>query len=204
MIRILTTADRAANPGLFDQMFRARAAVFHDRLGWDVTVRDGWEIDHYDENEEPVYLVLMEEQKRLIGSLRLLPTTGPTMLCNEFADFFDEPVDVTSPSVWECTRFCVHPASHGDGAEKRRSVSAALLIGLCDLGLSSGVEQIVGLYENRMTKIYARIGWSPVPIAAARRSDLTVGVWDVSGEARRRMKDRLARQERPAAPGLAA
>lgn len=204
MIRILTTADRPVSPGLFDQMFRARAAVFHDRLGWDVTVRDGWEIDHYDENEEPIYLVLSEETDRLAGSLRLLPTTGPTMLCNEFADFFDEPVDVTSPSVWECTRFCIHPASHANRAERPRNVSAALLIGLCELGLASGVEQIVGLYENRMTRIYARIGWSPAPLAVARRGGLTVGIWDVSEEALWRMKDRFARQEGAAVSRIAA
>ena len=38
MIITLTNADRVEQPALFDQMFQSRAAVFHDRLGWDATV----------------------------------------------------------------------------------------------------------------------------------------------------------------------
>ncbi len=88
MIKILTKADRNACPALFDVMYRARARHFHDRLGWTVKVRDGWEIDRYDEVEDPVYLMALDQAGRATGSLRILPTTGATMLKAEFADLF--------------------------------------------------------------------------------------------------------------------
>lgn len=106
MIITLTNSDRAEGPALFDQMFQSRAAVFHDRLVWDVTVENGREMDWYDRQAEPVYLLAVDDEQRVLGSLLLLATTGPTMLQSEFRHFFDDDVNVTAPTIWECTRFC--------------------------------------------------------------------------------------------------
>ncbi|MHC2484652.1 acyl-homoserine-lactone synthase [Rhizobium leguminosarum] len=185
MIELLDSAERDLRPEIFEEMFRARAAVFRDRLGWDVCVRNGMEIDRYDEEEDPIYLVSLNDAGRLTGSLRLLPTTGETMLGNEFASFFDEPVNICSPIVWECTRFCVHPQRTGEESSGGQQVSSELLIGLCQLALASGIEHIVGLYDYGMTRVYRRIGWCPVPFATSRPQvgKLVVGIWNVSHEA---------------------
>jgi N-acyl-L-homoserine lactone synthetase len=192
MIISLTNAERRSHAEVFREMFRARAAVFHDRLNWNVRLRDGEEVDHYDDDEDPVYLVSLDSLGRPTGSLRLLPTTGETMLCNEFASFFDEPVDVRDPLTWECTRFCVHPQSGRFERDLTQRVSSELLIGLCELALSSGIERIVGLYDRAMTRVYRRIGWSPEPLAFARPEvgKLMVGIWQVSNAAVEEMQSR--------------
>ncbi len=192
MIRLLSPADKCEFESLFTEMFRARAAVFHDRLGWTVDVRNGLEIDQYDETDDPLYLITTDAAGRATASLRLLPTTGETMLRNEFAGFFSEPVDITSPLIWECTRFCVHPRGT-TSPEAHRTASANLLTGLCDLSLRSGVKHIVGLYDARMTRVYSRIGWSPAQLAVSRPEfgNLIVGVWDVSQDAIEQMKRRM-------------
>jgi acyl homoserine lactone synthase len=197
MVRTLVRADHSRESELFDQMYRARAAVFHDRLRWNVRVRDGWEIDRYDEAEDPVYLVTVGPNGRLTGSLRLLPTTGATMLHDEFVGFFNEPVDVESPTTWECTRFCVHPAESEDERHTLRSVSSELMMGVCELGLSCGIEHVVGVYDSRMSRIYARIGYSPSPLAVSRPElgKLIVGIWDVSESALENMRLRAGLRE---------
>jgi N-acyl-L-homoserine lactone synthetase len=211
MIKILTSADRHHEPELFDHMFRARAAIFHDRLKWKVSLREGREIDDYDEKAEPVYLVSTDRSGRPTGSLRLLPTTGPTMLHNEFASLFDEPVTFQSPTAWECTRFCVHPAGGLEPQAARsvsqatRSVSSELLKGLCKLCLGAGIEHIVGLYDARMVRVYAGLGWTPTPVARShpRHGDLIVGIWDASDHALESLTRRAtARSGRPS-PGTA-
>lgn len=182
MIKIVTQTNLADLSPALREMFRARAQIFRDRLGWDVRVNEaGLEIDRYDLHEEPIYL-LAYDGELVTGSLRLLPTTGETMLRNEFAAMFDEPVDFMSATAWECTRFCVHPRAVGASASAFQSTSSELLKGLCDLALRSGIEQIVGLYDNRMTRIYRRIGWSPAPLASTEigGQQLIVGIWDVS------------------------
>ena len=60
MIEILTRADEPRVPAWFDQMFRGRAKVFHERLRWRVVVRDGREMDRYDEHERTIYLMAID------------------------------------------------------------------------------------------------------------------------------------------------
>ena len=193
MIINLSQDDRIEHPALFDQMFQSRAAVFQDRLGWDVVVKDGHEIDRYDEEADPVYLLDVDENQQVRGSLRLLATTGPTMLQSEFKHFFDDDVDVAAPTIWECTRFCVPPVL-GRAEQDVGTVSAELLIGLCELCLASGIEFVVGVYDTAMTRIYARIGWSPEVLARARPEigNISAGIWEATPAALSTMRQRLA------------
>jgi len=200
MLRILTKDMLETDRRAFDEMFRARAAVFRDRLGWQVDVRDQWERDRYDEAEDPVYLVTQRPSGTLTGSLRLLPTTGATMLKSEFRHFFDQPIDVDSPTTWECTRFCVHPlAGH---MEQSRTVATELLSGLCDLALDTGIESIVGVYDGAMVGVYRRIGWRPTPLARSlpEIGKLYVGLWDVTADNCRALRANLSRLLERASP----
>ncbi|AHF88044.1 acyl-homoserine-lactone synthase (plasmid) [Rhizobium leguminosarum bv. trifolii WSM1689] len=193
MLRILTKDMLETDQPAFDEMFRARAAVFRDRLGWQVDVRDRWERDRYDEAEDPVYLVTQRPSGTLTGSLRLLPTAGATMLKSEFRHFFNQPIDVDSPTTWECTRFCVHPfAGH---MEQSRAVATELLSGLCDLALETGIESIVGVYDGAMVGVYRRIGWRPTPLARSlpEMGKLYVGLWDVTADTSRTLRTNLSR-----------
>lgn len=192
MIKILTNGNREDSAELFDQMFKSRALVFHERLRWKVTVKDGWETDRYDD-EDPVYLASLDESGQHQGSLRLLPTTGPTMLQNEFADFFTESVDVSAPTIWECTRFCIPPQLRKDSRKATSETSAELLIGLCELCLLSGIEFVVGVYDASMPRIYRRIGWNPELLARSRPEigNISVGLWEATSSALGAMKQRL-------------
>src|SRR5438552_15584925 len=101
--------------GLLDEMFRLRARVFRTRLGWDVQVTDGKERDKYDD-EAPVYLVYADDDGRHVkGSLRLLPTTGPTVLTDIFWVTLPDAVDLSAPTIWEYTRFCLDDTSLCNG-----------------------------------------------------------------------------------------
>jgi hypothetical protein len=84
MIFTIESVDQYKYPELIDEMFRMRAEVFSGRLGWDVSVENGREIDRFDA-EDPLYLLSLNEQSgQLRGAVRLLPTTGPNMLRDVF------------------------------------------------------------------------------------------------------------------------
>ncbi|WP_420801327.1 acyl-homoserine-lactone synthase [Pinisolibacter aquiterrae] len=57
---------RAAD--LLDQMFRLRARVFAGRLGWDVAVEEGREVDGHDD-VGPTYVLAMDARGTAIGSV---------------------------------------------------------------------------------------------------------------------------------------
>lgn len=171
-------------------MHRARAIVFKERLNWHVQVHQELELDNYDRYEHPIYVVALNQMQRPVASLRLLPTVGPTMLTREFADVFDEPLDVKSPCIWECTRFCIHPARRSTG----RDVASELLFGLYEFCRWCGIEHVLGVCDRRMLRIYSRIGWSPESLATAKfgQSDVILGAWDVTPEATIKLRTRMA------------
>lgn len=144
MIFAIEGVDRHAYPELFDQMFRMRAAVFADRLGWDVTVVDGKEVDRFDD-EDPLYLLCVDELTHdLKGAVRLLPTTGPNMLRDVFSVLVPDG-SVESPLIWESSRFAINPtlSSGPDRLDVNRVVNTTtveLLCGLVEAAQLAGVE----------------------------------------------------------------
>lgn len=194
MIRAVQGDDRGQCPALIDEMFRGRAAVFRDKLHWDVQVQDGWEVDRYD-GLNPLYLISVDADGHVRGSLRLMPTTGPTLLGEVFAHEFDEPVDIRSATIWEGTRFCVHPHRNGSVLTSTgvNLVTSELFMAMCEVGLAAGLTQIIGVYDPRLIRIYRRIGWSPEQLAMSTRyrtSPIYVGLWDISETALATMRDR--------------
>ena len=80
MIRFLYADELRAYPALRATMFRDRAEQFRRRLNWSVTVdEDGLETDEYDALN-PLYIIWETPQGLHGGSMRVLPTTGRTMV----------------------------------------------------------------------------------------------------------------------------
>lgn len=167
MIRYLYAADCEAHPNLIDQMFQHRAAQFRDRLCWEVEVDSmGWETDEYD-RANPIYVIAETADGGHAGSMRFLPTTGPTMLEEHFAHLTDG-VSIRSPFIWECTRFCLAP-------DAPRNTAALLLAGAAELGRGMGLSHALGVFDCRMPRVYKRLGWEPDVMGTA--DDISAGIW---------------------------
>lgn len=182
--------DVGEHAGLLNQMFRARKRLFADRLMWDVKVdEDGREIDDYDV-QKPLYLISTDDQGQHAGSLRLLPTTGNTMLRDVFASVFDDTI-IESPLIWECTRFCIESNKSDRLSAGLHRATTALLLGICETGLRAGISQIVGVFDRRMIPIYRRGGWSPEVVgeSGTGREAVYLGVWDVTDENAQAIRD---------------
>lgn len=169
MIHILDSTALARRPTLRDSMYHDRTAQFVIRNGWDISVDgQGREIDQYDPLN-PIYVICAEGNRHL-GSLRLLPTTGRTMLAEIFPDL--APADLDRPGWVETTRFCIAPGAP-------RHVSAALFMATFELGLARGWVGTFGVYDKRMERVYARIG-TPGTLIAQKgegRAAICVGEW---------------------------
>lgn len=207
MIMTIEGVDRDRQPALIDAMFRMRAAVFADRLEWDVTVTDGWEIDRFDA-EDPLYLLAVDERAgALQGAVRLLPTTGPNMLRNVFLDLVPGGAP-ESPLIWESSRFAVNPAAFDaiDRAEANHIVNRTtveLLCGIVEVCQRAGIEHIVSVFDARMARIFRSIDCVFEIIGTPTRIGKTMtyaAVFDMSDE----MRKRLGEASKLHAPVLAA
>lgn len=148
-----------------DMMFRGRRRVFVDRLKWPLTVDPrGREIDAFD-SLDPLYMLAMAANGALVGSMRLMPTTGPTLLNGPFCEAFDEPVDIRSAAIWDVTRFCVHPEAREVTPTGMNRTTAELCQGLAEVALRVGLSHLIAIYDDRMMRVYMRIGWWPERLA---------------------------------------
>ena len=83
-----------------------RAKVFRDRMGWEVPVLAGMEIDGYDALE-PHYMVIRNDENNVCGCWRMLPTDGPYMLKDTFSELLHGTKAPENARVWELSRFAI-------------------------------------------------------------------------------------------------
>jgi len=184
MLRYVYGDDLERFPTLARSMFEDRAKQFHDRLQWEVTVQpDGTERDEYDALN-PLYVIWEQPDGRHGGSMRFLPTTGDTMINDHFLSLTDG-VEIRSPFIWECTRFCLAP-------DTLPRVSAALMLGGMELGRAFQLSHAVGVFDARMVRIYRRLGWEPTILGTngKGRDAISVGLWECAPGVRNRLQKR--------------
>lgn len=192
MIRLIEGRDRDRHPYEMEQMFRLRKRVFADRLGWDVTCKGDWEIDKYDALD-PLYVLAMDEtEEQVIGSLRLLPTTGPNMLADTFYELLPDGMKVKSSTVWESSRYCVDTELAAQWSEKGlHKATAELLLALCEIGIDVGLTHIVTVIDLRMERILRRMRCFGDRIGMPKRYGAVTalaGLWDTSEEMLSRLR----------------
>jgi acyl homoserine lactone synthase len=191
MILIVEQHNAHEHADLLNDMFRLRARVFGDRLKWNVQVVDGMERDKYDD-EDPVYVISTDDHgKKVIGSLRLLPTTGPTLVADVFEDTLPEAAQLTSPFIWECTRVCVDEEYLG--RDQATFASGVLFAALGEVALAAGIQSIVGNFDARMLRLYRRVGCAVEVLGSTDRYGPTVflGSFPVSEPILHRIMARL-------------
>ena len=193
MIRIVTKDNAERHLGSLHQMHRIRKAVFKDRLGWDVNVSGGLEIDEYDALG-PSYLLSIDRSGTLNGCVRLLPTTGPNMLRDIFPSFVTKAALPCGERVWEASRFAV--SRNSTAAEPGISQTTYdLLTGVLKFGLSNGISMIACVVDVRMERILKRAGWQLERLGPAQRIGNTIamaGQLEVSAQILRKLEARVA------------
>lgn len=140
------------------EMHRLRHRIFRERLEWDVSAHGGYEVDSFDALA-PHYLLLRAQCGRLDGCVRLLPTTGPTMLRDSFAMLLKDGQALQDPRIWESSRFAldVPPSAPKEGGVALGTYE--LFAGMIEFGLSRDLHSIVTVTDLRIERILRRAGW---------------------------------------------
>ncbi|MGY8706068.1 acyl-homoserine-lactone synthase [Bradyrhizobium sp. 18BD] len=159
MIQLITPSSYGEFSETLVEMHRLRHRVFKLRMAWEVQTSGDMEIDDFDALH-PDYLIQVGEDGQVQGSVRLLPTLGPTMLRDTFPALLEgEPAPAT-PLVWESSRFAIDVATDapkGDHGITRATYE--LFAGMVEFGLSRQLTDIVTVTDVRMERILRRAGW---------------------------------------------
>lgn len=162
MIITIDSLNRQKFANVLNDMYRLRARVFQDRLGWEVDVRDGMEIDDFD-NLDPTHIVSIDDDGDVVGCMRLLQTTGPHMLADVFYNLLDGEPPLRSAQIWEATRFCVDTVKLS-GGKTRNSISyvtSEVMIGAFEYAKNAGVLDAVAVIDPVMNRVLKRSGNAP-------------------------------------------
>ena len=162
MIYVIDSLNKQDYQPMLDEMYRLRKRVFHDRLGWDVEITDGMEIDIFD-RLDPSYIVSVDSEGQVVGCVRQLQTTGPHMLSDVFSSILDGEPPLRSSRVWEATRFCVDTQrlSGGRGRNTISYVTSEIMIAAIELAISAGVTDAIAVVDPVMNRVLHRSGNGP-------------------------------------------
>lgn len=156
MIKLVAGSHRADFPREIAQMHEIRKRTFHDRLHWRVTTLRDWDIDEFDALN-PLYLLSVDDNNNVRGSLRLLPTTGPNMLADVFPELLDDGMRIESATVWESSRFSVEQEAASERSDNLLNrTTGELLTGIVEVGLLAGLTEVVSIYDAMFARILRR------------------------------------------------
>jgi len=164
------------NLPLLIQLFSLRRRVFQQRLDWQVAVTGEFEIDIYDALN-PIYLVLVSDGAEVLGGVRFLPTTGPTMLSETFRTLLGGHEPPRSDSVIESSRFCVDTERLGALTDKGLShATYVLFAGMIEWAKAMGQKAIVTVTDVRMERLLRRAGWPLERLGNSQKIGTTTAV----------------------------
>lgn len=137
------------------EMHTLRAKVFRGRLGWEVPVLSGMEIDGYDALE-PRYMLMREAGGMLRGCWRLLPTEGPYMLKDSFPQLLEGRDPPSDPLVWELSRFALE--TDGAGSYGFSEMTMESIEAIIRHGYENGLARYVTVTTTAIERLLRRAG----------------------------------------------
>lgn len=105
-----------------------RHEVFVELLQWDLNTPEGIEQDQFD-RQDTVYVIARDDEGRINGCARLLPTTKPYLLGEVFPELLNGLAPPSSPEIWELSRFAAVDVSD-ISASPRGQLSSPVAIAL--------------------------------------------------------------------------
>jgi len=142
--------------GALVSQFQLRYRMLVEAQYWEVGRFQGMEYDQYD-TPAATYLVWMDSQGTVRGSVRTVPTDRPYMLKDLWPDMVEKGTLPCSLSVWEATRFCVDrtlPES------LRQQVKQELVCAFLEFGLKNDIREMIGVMPPKLWQsVFITAGW---------------------------------------------
>ena len=146
---------------IIPSIYRLRHQGFKLRQTYDVPSYKDMEYDAYD-TPATTYLAWRDTHNIVRGCTRLFSTVRPYMIEELWPQAIHEVKLPKSPSVWECSRFCIDKFQP---VETRRRIHGELLCAFHEYGLQENIDWMIGVMTPRIWKaVFIRVGWPIEPL----------------------------------------
>lgn len=167
-------------------LFRYRHDVFVDQLGWDLDIENKHlqhkhEVDQYDV-EDTVYVYSTNENEKVTGCARLLPTTYPYLLEEIFPELLDGVNAPKSTDVWELSRFASMDIGNEEGEKDNQATSKYsldLLNNTIDVAREQGAKHLISVSPVAIERMMKKEGVCVKRLGSAKRygNHLLLACW---------------------------
>jgi len=154
-IRIATRREFSSND--LGEMHLLRAKIFKEKMGWEVPIISGMEIDGYDAMD-PYYMMIREYDGLLRGCWRALPTLGPYMLKDTFPKLLYGQAAPEDSKTWELSRFAIE--ADGPQGFGFSGLSLDALRAIVTFGDKMGIEHYVTVTTSSIERMMHRAGFA--------------------------------------------
>lgn len=159
-LHVICDANRHLYEDVLDDYFRIRYEIYVEERGWAELARpDGREIDQFD-RPDTIYLMAIEG-RRVVGSHRLVPTAGPTLMSDLFPQLALRPI-IRRPDAYELSRVFVVRDRRGGQVEPK--VESIIMAGTMEFALIEGLRQFTIVMETWWLPRFMAMGWNPRPL----------------------------------------
>jgi len=160
-MQLVTGSEKGLPEGFHTKVSRYRHAVFVERLGWDLPVQNGLELDQFD-RPDTVYVAAQDDEGNVVGCARLLPTTKPYLLGEVFPELLNGLEPPCSEDVWELSRFAAvdlkRPAKPGNG-QFSSTITARLLKESIACAAARGAKRLITVSPIGVERLIHRLGY---------------------------------------------
>ena len=139
------------------EMHRLRAKIFKERMGWELPILSGMEIDGYDALD-PYYMMIRDPAQELKGCWRALPTDGPYMLKDTFPELLYGQAAPEDSRIWELSRFAIE--ADGPQGFGFSGISLDALREIVTFGDKMGIEHYVTVTTASIERMMRRAGFA--------------------------------------------
>lgn len=149
MIALLPGESRARFPRITDEMYELRLDATRARLDRPLGAINRLTVVDYFDSLDPLYVLALDDAGRILGAIRLLPTTGVTMLNDAFAATLPERGRIESPLIWEASRLTLDAS--GNSPAQVRSIDRAvgeLGCALNEIAQAAGLTHLIGVFDR--------------------------------------------------------
>lgn len=147
--------------GLLSQVAQYRHRVFIELLGWPLETPNGIELDQFD-RPDTIYVIAQDDDNRVVGCARLLPTTTPYLLGELFPQLLNGLEPPCSPEVWEISRFAAVDFNGGRPTTSIKQFSSQITIDLLRetiaCAVSHGAKRLITVSPVGVERLLQKMG----------------------------------------------
>lgn len=159
---VISGTQEALPQGCYGKLATYRHKVFVERLGWQLDTPPGIEQDQFD-RPDTLYVIAHEEDGRITGCARLLPTNQPYLLGEIFPTLLNGLEPPCTTEVWELSRFAAvdFDAQHTSPLGQFSSpIAVGLLREAIACAGAQGARQLITVSPLGVERLLHRAGFS--------------------------------------------